>query len=66
MFLRQTLELILPELIPDSVKVYIISLFNWVAGGFGYVLAAIGFFLLFIFQHELVKLINYTEWFETD
>ena len=58
------LELILPGIIPDDIKVYITKLFNFVAGGVGWVLAVIGFFLLFIFQHGLIKLINYTGWLE--
>lgn len=59
-------EMILPGFIPDDVKLYIGKLFNFVAGGVGYFLAAIGFFLLFIFQHGLIKLISYTGWLEAD
>jgi hypothetical protein len=59
-------QMILPGFIPDETKIYIGKLFNFVAGGIGYLLAAIGFFLLFIFQHGLIKLISYTGWIETD
>jgi len=60
------IEMIMPGFVPDEVKLYIAKLFNFVAGGIGYVLAAIGFFLLFIFQHGMIRLIEYSGWLDVE